>query len=78
MEISIDKRHKVTLNKEELSHIKTTKQYAMLVENVGFLYLRLINYSQTLPCTENEKRSLSNMARNMGYRLIDESDKTYR
>lgn len=74
MNISITKQHDIELDKKEIEGITNTDEYMVFLENMAFLFTKLCNYSDNLDLSQEQKRSRSNMERNLGYYLLRRSD----
>lgn len=76
MNISVKNIHDIRLDKSELEeNVKTAADYAKFVENMGFLFVKLVNYGATLPMTPEEERTLGRIARNTGEFLLREAER---
>lgn len=75
MEISVSKKHDITLNKEELDSIKTVDDYMVFLENMGFLFIKLCNYSDKFELTPERKRYKINMERNIASYLLQRNER---
>lgn len=74
MEVSISKRHDIKLNKAELESLKTVNEYMVFLENMGFLFIKLCNYSDKFELTPEIKRHKINMERNIGSYLLQRNE----
>lgn len=74
MNISVKNVHDIRLDKQDLQNIKTAEDYTTFIENMGFLFVKLLNYGDTLPLSPEEKRKLGRIARNTGTFLLREAE----